>query len=1778
MKNIIKLTLVVGIIQFVLAQATNFTPEITLVLDNLYENNPSNLTFTIGQDFGETDIANSLLLSDGGSFDIGLMNIGDVIGSGAMSFGGGAVNLEFALAVYQINGDVVNAVSTITASDNPLYEVGDVAGGFVLSNAGSGISIYSEAPGDDNETTSGNFTSFTVGGFVTPQAGSLTFTTTINSELGSTDIQSFAFDILTILPIQNVTQGIFYETIQTAINASNTDDVIEISEGVYLEALSIQTDGLTIVGLHRDNVIIDASGSAYGAHILANNITLQTMTIKYAENYNVHAASNISGLTIIDFTVIGQGQHVGYCGGIDINNVDDVLIENVFSKEHSKNGIQLLASNNVTVKNVTSKDNGANPSWANMAVYTYSENYPELSGNIDNLVFEGLISLDRGFTGLYFEDYPGFSISASLFNDAFIDYIDPAIPLAILGLGEIVEIDNFAISTELTARLNYANLDVPSAAIYYGNVNDASTMAVYLTHTGSEVVTDLLTGETYTWDCAGDWEGGAVEDLCGVCDNNPDNDCVQDCTGEWGGNATEDMCGICDNDPSNDCVQDCAGDWGGNAIGDILGICDGDNTIQGAINYLDEGSTINVPSGTYFEQLNITKPLTLLGAEGSIIDASGFSHGIIINANNVTVTGFEVVGDNSTVAGIDIMPGSSYITISNNVIHGMKLPNSSGSSPASYGILAWGDADPYIPNPPHDIVLSGNEIYDVNMMGISLGTYSAYVTISENYIHDLIPADLSEYGIEDSISIAVQGVASNGVNVLNNTISNVVVGANLWMSIGSVSNNVFNNVAVYVSHDKNNPISVINLPQNAFAEFTENNDGTPYVVNSYFAFIQDAIDAADEETEIIVSAGTFVEQLEITKSITLNGLNNPVIQAPENMTTYQIVQWSGSQKDIMAVVGVHDAGDVNINGFTVDGNLVGSGYFHGIHYFNASGNISFNTIENILNPASPGAQGVASIVATHSIDEIFNINISANTISTFQKGAIIAMGPGCTFSIDNNVITNAPSEYIAGNGIQVGYGASGSLSGNTVHGVAYEGEDWGATGILLFESGDVNLNGDVVDNCEMGISYTSWNWIYTHPEPVNISMNNIELYSNDWAFVAHLASENNDLNLTVSETNIHDNNYDGFDVYGTGQDPWGGGYYSGWDNGNVNLSLTESIISNNGQDGIWTADYSGNSNNANINVHYVAFTGNGNAGINNGFSQTIDASYCYWGSETGPSFSNRSFNRLPIPNTIKPFDVMLPNGTNKLQKTSINNSQNRNGDAMLGLVDFVPWFIDADMTTLAYPPEIEITPLEIVETLDFNEISIREFTISNVGFANTELIYNIDWNYSTLTDREPESENWLSITPIAGECDSEEYDVIEVEFNSANLIDGFYSAEIIVSSNDILNPTQIINVSLTVESTFITSVINFATGWNWFSINIESDDMSLDNVLYSLGENATLIKNQTEFATYYEGFGWYGLDAIDVTSMYMIQMTTSADLVLEGTAVDYQNIPIALSSGWNWIGYLPQALNNLESALASIGENANLIKSQTEFATYYEGFGWYGMDSLNPGDGYMINMNASATLIYGIPDGLVRNDEASIDFHWSVNPHQFEHNMTITADVEIDGIQISEDDQLGVFVNGECRGTAVPTYFPLTDSYTANLMVYGNDGEELSFRVYQKANDTELEIFDHLTFEVNGIIGNDIEPVLLSKITTPEEYSLSQNYPNPFNPSTTIRYQLPASGSVLLAIYNVNGQLVEELVNKQVEAGYHQITWNADNQPSGLYLVRITAGDYVSTQKMLLLK
>lgn len=90
--------------------------------------------------------------------------------------------------------------------------------------------------------------------------------------------------------------------------------------------------------------------------------------------------------------------------------------------------------------------------------------------------------------------------------------------------------------------------------------------------------------------------------------------------------------------------------------------------------------------------------------------------------------------------------------------------------------------------------------------------------------------------------------------------------------------------------------------------------------------------------------------------------------------------------------------------------------------------------------------------------------------------------------------------------------------------------------------------------------------------------------------------------------------------------------------------------------------------------------------------------------------------------------------------------------------------------------------------------------------------------------------------------------------------------------------------------------------------------------------------------------------------------------------------------------------------------------------------------------------------------------------------------------------------------------------------------------------------------------------------------TTPDKVALFQNYPNPFNPSTVINFQLPVNSQVSLKVYDMLGREVSVLVNGPIQAGYHQITFNAQNLASGMYIYRLKAGNTIITRKLTLIK
>ncbi|OGV10869.1 MAG: hypothetical protein A3J84_07710 [Ignavibacteria bacterium RIFOXYA2_FULL_37_17] len=88
----------------------------------------------------------------------------------------------------------------------------------------------------------------------------------------------------------------------------------------------------------------------------------------------------------------------------------------------------------------------------------------------------------------------------------------------------------------------------------------------------------------------------------------------------------------------------------------------------------------------------------------------------------------------------------------------------------------------------------------------------------------------------------------------------------------------------------------------------------------------------------------------------------------------------------------------------------------------------------------------------------------------------------------------------------------------------------------------------------------------------------------------------------------------------------------------------------------------------------------------------------------------------------------------------------------------------------------------------------------------------------------------------------------------------------------------------------------------------------------------------------------------------------------------------------------------------------------------------------------------------------------------------------------------------------------------------------------------------------------------------------PSDYVLYQNYPNPFNPSTKIRYSIPQAAKVSIALYNVLGIKVASLVETEQPVGNYEIVLNGNNLASGVYFVRMNAGNYSVTKKIVLMK
>ena len=160
--------------------------------------------------------------------------------------------------------------------------------------------------------------------------------------------------------------------------------------------------------------------------------------------------------------------------------------------------------------------------------------------------------------------------------------------------------------------------------------------------------------------------------------------------------------------------------------------------------------------------------------------------------------------------------------------------------------------------------------------------------------------------------------------------------------------------------------------------------------------------------------------------------------------------------------------------------------------------------------------------------------------------------------------------------------------------------------------------------------------------------------------------------------------------------------------------------------------------------------------------------------------------------------------------------------------------------------------------------------------------------------------------------------------------------------------------------------------------------------------------------------------------------------------------------------------------------------------------------------------------------------------------------------------------QLEVMGDFEITDNYLPDGWEIANSENT-IILYSLDGSDLE-------NKTLFEYTGDLTIESAIAADWHGSEIMVNSLLLPKDFTLSPAYPNPFNPVTNIRFSLPIDSEVSVSIYNLQGREVTTLIDANMDAGYHSVVWNADSYSSGVYFVKMVAGEFVNTQKLMLVK
>ncbi|MBO5853496.1 MAG: T9SS type A sorting domain-containing protein, partial [Bacteroidales bacterium] len=349
------------------------------------------------------------------------------------------------------------------------------------------------------------------------------------------------------------------------------------------------------------------------------------------------------------------------------------------------------------------------------------------------------------------------------------------------------------------------------------------------------------------------------------------------------------------------------------------------------------------------------------------------------------------------------------------------------------------------------------------------------------------------------------------------------------------------------------------------------------------------------------------------------------------------------------------------------------------------------------------------------------------------------------------------------------------------------------------------------------------------------------------------------------------------------------------------------------------------------------------------------------------------------------------------------------------------------------------------------------------------------------------------------------------------------------------------------------------SGWNWFSSYIEiSGTEGLEIIEDALGENGLLIKSQKAFVAN-SSIGWQGtLTEFDVRNMYMIQTSNDTTLTLIGDYVNPEEHPITIGTNWRWISYPVSESISVEEALATINpSHGDYIKSHTSFSQYYEETGWIGgLNTMNPGEGYMYQNTSGTTKTLVYPTSASKGTKANVTSesnYWIADAGKYSDNMSLIAFVQNNE---NSDYEIAAFVGDEVRGSARPIYIESLDRYMIFMTIYGEKNEEISFRYCDLSTEMKEDVFtkENVIFSSNATYGSIDNPIAMMFDTEGLDENGMENvsiYPNPADVNSEINLGMTCDR---VEIYNVLGVKIAEYSNVNKIDGM---------ETSGIYIIKV---------------